>query len=444
MKLPGKSVKTDFDIKDFYAVKLGVLWGAFKQESPAFWWFCLYFFLEYIRPATLYPALDILPWTQLALLFALVSAFTDRDVKWVSNNGNVLFVLFYLLVILSSVFAFRPSLSWDEINIVVNWILVYFLFICIVNTEKRFFLFFLLFLLVNFKMSQHGFISFASRGFSYTKWGVMGAPGWFHDSGDFGIAMLIFSAAAVSFAVALREYWGRYKRLLFYYLPFTGLVTIIGTSSRGAQLGLVAMGLWFLLKSRQGIKALLGILVISAMLYFLLPDKMFEEYQTAGDDRTSQDRLEHWDFGIDVALEHPVLGIGYENWLSYCNFMNPNGLGYKRWCRLPHNTYISAAAEIGLIGLLLYILMALFMFRLNAQTRFNANKSGNNFIYNIAHGLDAGLFGYLVATIFFTVLFYPLFWIQLAMTVALHQVSKSGQVKKVPEQFNVHNSNSGD
>lgn len=424
MKLPAKSKKIDYTIKDFYAVKPGVLWKAFKVENPSFWWLCIYFFLEYIRPASIYPVIDILPWTQIALLFALVTAITDKDIKWVSSKGSILFVLFYITVIFSSVFAFQSHLSWEKIDIVINWVIVYFLFICIINTEKKFFLFFILFLIVNFKMSQHGFLSFASRGFTYTKWGVVGAPGWFHDSGDFGIAMLIFSALATSFVLALKDYWGKYKRLLFYFVAVTGFVTIIGTSSRGAQLGLVAMGVWVLLKSRLGIKALLSILIIGTLLYVLLPEQMFAEFSSAGDDGTSQDRLAHWGFGAEVALANPFFGIGYENWLSYCDFMNPYGLGYKDWCRLPHNTYISAAAEIGLIGLILYLLIVLSIFRINFRTRINAKLTDNNFIYYMAHGLDTGLFGYLVATIFFTTLFYPLFWVQLAMVVALNNISK--------------------
>lgn len=432
MKLPAKSVKINFDIQDFYAVKVGVLWSAFKQESPAFWWLCAYFFFEYIRPASIYPVLDILPWAQISLFFTLIYAIPDKNIKWVSSGANVLFILFYLTVFLSCIFAFQPAVSWEKIDILVNWIVVYFLFICIVNSEKKFFLFLILFLIINFKMSQHGFMSFASRGFAYTKWGVVGAPGWFHDSGDFGIAMLIFSGIVISFVVSLREYWGRYKKLFFYFMSFTGLITVIATSSRGAQLGLLAMGLWFLLKSRRGIKALFSILVVSSLLYTLLPEKMFEEFESAGDDETSRDRISHWNFGIDVALDKPILGVGYYNWLNYCDFMNPEGLGYKPWCRLPHNTYISAAAETGLTGLLFYILLALLMFRLNAKTRRCAISTNNIFIYNIAHGLDAGLFGYMIATIFFTTLFYPLFWVQLAMVVALNKISNQQEKEARP------------
>jgi hypothetical protein len=79
---------------------------------------------------------------------------------------------------------------------------------------------------------------------------------------------------------------------------------------------------------------------------------------------------------------------------------------------------------LGVIGFLLYVLMALFIFRLNARTRSIARQGDNKFIQYMAHGLDGGLVGFLVSTIFFSELFYPNFWVQLSMTVALHAVAK--------------------
>ena len=425
MRLPRKLAKNDVDIKDYYAIKIGSIWRGLKQEKAVFWWLCIYIFLEYVRPAASYPALNFLPWAMLALLFTLITATHEKSVKWVSSPVNTLFILFFIIVFLSSIFAFHPSLSWKEIVIPINWIIFYFLFISIINTEKRFFVFMLLFLLINYKMAQHGFVAFASRGFAYTKWGVVGPPGWFGNAGDFGIAMIMYSSVAISFALSLKRYWGRYKTWFFYFFAVAGLVAIVASSSRGAQLGMVAMGAWFLLKSRQGIKALAAILIVSALLYSILPDEMYAEFSSAGDDGTSQDRLAHWGFGIDVALSHPGLGIGYNNWLVYCDFMNPYGLGMKDNCRIPHNTYISAAAELGLAGFVVYVFLAISIFVINAKTRKIAKNKNNNFIYSISTALDAGLFGYLIASIFFSVLFYPFFWLQLAMTVALNKVSKT-------------------
>ncbi len=427
MKSRKKSKTVDIPLDDLYELNVRSFWHAFKQENWSFKWLCLYFVFEYVRPASLYPVLDILPWTQLALLLAVVSALQDRSVRWVSAASNVMMALFFVVVLLSSVFAFHPSSSWHKIDIPVNWLVVYFLIVTVINSRRRFFLFLLVFLLVNFKMSSHGFISFASRGFAYTKWGVVGPPGWFGDSGDFGIAMIVFTAIAIAFVLALRSRWGKYKKLLLYYLPFTGLMTIIGTSSRGAQLGMVAMGAWFLLKSRKGLKALALVAAVGLVLYSALPEEMLQEFESAGEDGTSTDRLAHWAFGMRVIADHPMLGIGYENWLVYCDYMNPDGLGYKDRCRLPHNTYISAGAELGIPGLLLYVLLAMYMFMVNALTRDAAKKNDDSLSYYLAHGFDAGMIGYLVASIFFTVLFYPVFWMQLGMVVALNKVVVSAK-----------------
>ena len=427
MKFSRKSDRqTAVDITDYYAVKPRAIWRGLKQESAAFWWLCIYLFLEYIRPQSLYPVLDILPWAQIALLMVCINAFSDKTIKWVRSKGNLLIILLFIIVLVSSVFAFRPSVSWVAINIPINWVILYFLIITVVNTEKRFFVFVLLFLLVNFKMSQYGFFSFVRRGFSYSGWGVAGSPGWWRDSGDFGIAMTVFFPLALAFALALKDYWGRYKRWFFYFLPITGMVAIVATSSRGAQLGMVAVGAWFLLKRRGGFKAMIGILIVGLTLYAILPEGMFEEFHRAGNDPTSLDRLAHWEFGMEVVRDKPILGVGYHNWLDYCNFMNPDGLGYgnRPVCRLPHNTYIQAAAELGIPGFCVYVWIALLMFRLNARTRVNANQSENTLVKYLAHGLDGGLVGYLVSTIFFSELFYPDFWVQFAMIVALHELSK--------------------
>ncbi len=432
MKFSTRSKQTEVDITDYYAIKPKAIWRGLKQENPAFWWLCIYLFLEYIRPASLYPVIDILPWTQIALLMVCITAFSDKTIKWVRSTGNFLIILFFVIVLISSVFAFQPISSWVAIVIPINWVILYFLIITVVNTEKRFFVFVLLFLLLNFKMSQFGFFTFVRRGFSYTGWGVSGSPGWWRDSGDFGIAMTVFFPLAIAFALALKDYWGRYKRWFFYFLPITGMVTIVATSSRGAQLGMVAIGVWFLLKSRKGLKAMIGIIIAGLAIYAILPEGMFEEYHRAGQDPTSIDRLAHWEFGMDVVRDKPILGVGYHNWLDYCNFMNPNGLGWgmRPVCRLPHNTYIETAAELGIPGLFVYVWIALFMFRLNACTRINAKKSQNTLVQYLAHGLDGGLVGYLVSTFFFSELFFPDFWVQFAMIVALHESSKkliSGQ-----------------
>jgi O-antigen ligase len=433
MKLPRKSKQqAAIDIAEYYAVKPGSIWRGLKLESAAFWWLCIYVFFEYVRPQAIYSAIDIIPWGQIAVIATFVTALLDSEVKWVRSPANTLVILFTVHLLVSSVFALSPSIAFEKIDIPLVWFTLYFLIITILNTEKRFFVFLLLFLLVNFKMSQFGFISYANRGFSYASWGLSGSPGWFQNAGDFGIQMVIFAPLATAFILALKDYWGRYKKWFFYLLPLTALVSVVGTASRGAQLGVLATGLWFLFKSRLGFRAFAGILITGLLLYAILPEKMIEEYTVAGEDETSETRLLLWSYGMDVVRDNPFLGVGHDNWTLYCSTHHSEltiKTGDYFWCIEAHNTYIEAASELGLIGLVLLLLNLLVIFILNGRTRANAKQAGNRFIWYMAHGLDGGLVGCMVSSIFFSILFYPMFWVQLAMTVALNELSKK-QLRK--------------
>lgn len=429
MKLPAKSAKqTKVELKDYYAVNPKAIWAGLKQESPAFLWLCVYFFFEYVRPQSIYSVIDILPWSQLSLLMAILTAFADKNVKWVSNAGNALFIFFLFVVLASAVMAFRPAVAFDKIEIIFGWVILYFLIITIVNTEQRFIVFVLLFFLANFKMSQFGARDFLTGG--YKKVGVSGAPGWFKDAGDLGIEMTIFVSLSTAFILALREYWGIYKKLFFYLLPFTGLVTIIATSSRGAQLGMAAAAGWTLIVSRK-IKVLFGAMILVAFVYALLPQEMVGEFEAAGEDSTSQTRLALWAWGGEVVADNPILGVGYHNWLGHCWFENPDGPEGAKRCLVAHNSYVTVAAETGLLGLTGYLLLILFILVLNVRTRVNAKKLENRFIFFITYGLDAGLISYSIATLFFTETWYPMLYVQLSMTVALNEISK----RQLKEKF---------
>jgi len=127
----------EVNIQDFYALDFGAMWHYFKSETLAFWMICVYLFLEYVRPQSIYPVLDFLPWTQIAVLGALVGCFLDKTVRWVSCSINATLILFFLVILASSIFAYRPDVSYSQLNKFYTWFVIYFLIINIVNTEKR-------------------------------------------------------------------------------------------------------------------------------------------------------------------------------------------------------------------------------------------------------------------------------------------------------------------
>ena len=94
MKLPKKLKIADVSIEDFYAVKLRSLWRGMKQEHFSFWALVAYFLFEYVRPQSIYPVIEIIPWGQLCFIAALFGAFSDRSVRWVSCIENKLLFSF--------------------------------------------------------------------------------------------------------------------------------------------------------------------------------------------------------------------------------------------------------------------------------------------------------------------------------------------------------------
>src|SRR5690606_6060971 len=140
-------------MEDLYALKPKAIWRQFWSEHWSFWMICGYLFVEYVRPQSIYPSIDFLPWGKLFVLFSLVGIFLDRDKRWVSDPANKWMLSFLLVMTVSSLLSYFPEWSWKHWMDLFNWIVIYFLIINIVRTKTRFFIFLLIFLVSSFKIS---------------------------------------------------------------------------------------------------------------------------------------------------------------------------------------------------------------------------------------------------------------------------------------------------
>jgi putative inorganic carbon (hco3(-)) transporter len=163
----------DESMDDVYRLNPRAIWERLRREPLHFWLFAAYVFFEYVRPHSIYPVIDVLPWGRILILGALFAVLLDsRSSK--SLAGPLTFPVLgcFAVVFLSFVFAFSPAQAMSGYDVLVNWILVYLLFLWVVNTRFRLFIVFLILLLASFKMAQHGFRSGLSRGFAFQRWGV--------------------------------------------------------------------------------------------------------------------------------------------------------------------------------------------------------------------------------------------------------------------------------
>lgn len=410
---------------DIYKLEFKDIMFTLRNESKMYIIVLLYLFLEYFRPQSLYPAIDILPYGKIIISIGLIGYALQKTKNNVRNSANIFIVMFFIVILMSSVFGLSLDSSISYWSDFIAWMLVYYLITNVVNTEKRYLLFILLFFLCSFKMAQFSIRGWIAGGRGYSTWGFGGGPGWFHNSGEFGIQMCIYFPLAFYFYMALKEFWPKWKRMAFALLPLTGFMGMITSSNRGTLVGGAAVFIWMFLKSRYRVKAICALLLVGVLAFQLVPEEQITRFQQAGEDKTSVSRLDNWKKGLALAEMSPVLGVGYKNWqIADRQFFDGNGL-------LSHNIFIECLSELGYAGLTVFVLMIFSTFASNSQTRKLALTSGlteNRFIYYMAHGLDAALIGYLVSGFFITVLFYPYFWINLSMTVALNNIAKSRSV----------------
>lgn len=400
-------------------------WQVFCRESLAFKFACIYLMFEYVRPQSIYTAIDFLPYGLLSLVGGFVVVLSSPVERSARVHGSKLLLLsvFFVHVLITIFFSRFPHAGVEQLSTLIGWILAYYLITKAVNTERRFVFFYVLFLLFSLKMSQHGFRSWLASGFAFNREGVTGAPGWFQNSGEVGIQMCIFLPMSLYFMLAGWNRWSTIQRAFVLLLPLTAIGTVVASSSRGAIIGSAAALLWMLSKSQYKVRGLVALSILAAVVLVALPSQFMSRFDTMGQDHTSQLRLEYWAFGWELMKQHPFLGVGYFNWYpTYAAHLLE--IGNLRSPEVCHNIFIQAGSELGFTGLALEFALVASTFVLNARTRKALNGSNSNqTLFLLSLGLDGGMIGYLISAQFVTVLYYPYQWIALALTVALHNTA---------------------
>lgn len=418
------------------ALRPRVIWRVFREEHFGFAFLSLYLLFLYLKPWEAHPWLNVIPLERLTILAVIVGFVLNRQYKIERSLLNWLLVLFFLQCVVSSALAYKPAYAFSMLDIIAEYVVIYFLITGIVNSERRLFLFVLVYFLANFKMSEFGFFSWLRRGLSFASWGISGA-GWYRNSGELGMEMAMYFDFILCFALILRKYWSKWTRRLIYFVAVTAIACVLASSSRGAVLAL-ALSLCFLVLLRdRKVKAFIGTAILFLVGYLLIPARFILRFNTAGHDLTSDTRLDYWAKAQLMMHQHPFFGVGYYNWIPYYrdHYFNPQ----LYWTvEVAHNTFWQLGAELGYIGLSLFIAMTALSFFMNLKSAKIAKRENCDFLYSLAVGMNVAGVSMVVASVFLTAYWLPSFWIHFALTVCLRNVtrrrSEATQPAEAPQQ----------
>lgn len=213
------------------------------------------------------------------------------------------------------------------------------------------------------------------------------------------------------------------------------MLTIAKTGSRGAFLGLVAVGGYVLLRFRTvRVSTRVTVVAVTTCLllfgattkYWSAMDTMLhptEDYNWAGNDDLG--RMSIWGRGIGYAEDRPLTGVGVgafniaEGTISPLARRQEYGEGLK-WSS-PHNSFVQALAEMGIIGFVIFLAILAVAFRsatrlARASLRRDARARRRG---ELAQAHAAALAGYVVSGFFLSQAYAPYLYFLIGMIVSL-------------------------
>jgi hypothetical protein len=161
--------------------------------------------------------------------------------------------------------------------------------------------------------------------------------GVFNDPNDLALTMVIM----VPFLL------GMITRVAAVATLATILLATYYTNSRGGVLGLAGTLIAYWYRSRGKVAALLVSAILLVALLAATPSRASE---LGSDDESAQGRIQAWAAGWSMLKSNPMLGVGYGRFVDYHE-------------RSAHNSFVHAAAELGLPGGMCLVGMFFFYFR---------------------------------------------------------------------------------
>jgi O-antigen ligase len=325
------------------------------------------------------------------------------------------FVAAYLLICFISIFSssnLRISAS-SFLGKVLQNVAFFFVIVDTLHTRKRIKIFLLVLLCSSFVLGVDGIYQyFTHKDFIRRRPDFM-IPriyATFPSPSDFGCYLVALIPFTVSlFFAPLRRKTVRFASIgLFALLSVCLLLTV----SRGAWFAFIAsmlfMGVW--LRLITVFFLLLGIAIIFLQPYFnpYIRERLNNFFIFA--DNSSTDRRFMWDAGGKMFLSRPWIGVGIGTFMfNFRKFVDPS-FAYIAYA---HNCYLQMAAEIGILGLGVFlILLGSFFWKGIDMLNHQVNKT---FEWYILLASLASLLGYCVQmsvdTMFYSLDLGVLFWL---------------------------------
>ncbi|MBE9520947.1 MAG: putative O-glycosylation ligase, exosortase A system-associated, partial [Proteobacteria bacterium] len=194
-------------------------------------------------------------------------------------------------------------------------------------------------------------------------------------------------------------------------------IAAIGTQSRGALVGMAAMGTFLWLKSRNRIFTLLSILVVVGALAVIMPQEWYDRMSTIEayeEDKSALSRINAWWMAFNIASTR-ITGGGFEAFVPWAirHYAPDPSMGADA-----HSIYFEIMAEHGFIGFTMFMLLALFTWSTGSRIRRLAkHRSETRWAADLASMVQVSMIGYAASGAFLGLAYFDLYYTLIAIMV---------------------------
>ena len=387
----------------------------------------------------------------IGLMFWGFNVLRKEEFKIVSNTLNIPVLSFIIICILSIIWSDSPFVSLKELPLFLAGPLLYFIVVNNVHDEKQINRIIGAVIIVGSLFGIYGILQYNGIDFPFWigNYGRGKVFGLFGNAGYFSEYLILSLPIAVSLFLVT-------KNKIVKLLLFIGVIamgsTIVLTFTRTPYLALgisfIFMGFFFFVSREKNFfkgnkKIFIAILVVVILItiLFTVPtslskkgtiiSKIKERASIAriGNEFSTGRRTTIWKYTSLMIKDHPWLGSGigtfkYNSLRYQAKFLDqgenrylyPYGIAEKA-----HNEYLQIGAELGIIGLLIFIwlIFAYFNYGLKALKR----SRGNIYRQGIIIGLMGSVIAFLVDCLFWFPLHHSftifIFWLYLGLFVVM-------------------------
>jgi probable O-glycosylation ligase (exosortase A-associated) len=396
---------------------------AIQKTSRIITLILIFILLDYLRPQAFIPVLGkIRPalLTQAVMLLLILNDLARLDFREIQTRVFVFLILFMAIHVPLAVNNFWAFETWLTM---IQYFILYFALVRHASNVQA------LFKIVNFWVwvvvvcAVIG-IYFGGR---VPESAIMG------DENDFALSLNLIIPFVYFFGA---EEENRRSKLVYFLAVGLLVAANIFSGSRGGFIGLASVLFFCWLKSRRKMAALLVVGALALLALLVAPEEYWDEIKSIGEENiqegTGAERWYSWERAMEMFLDHPIMGVGQNNYpWNVMRYEPPDRFREKSiGGRAAHSIYFTLLPELGLVGVVLFAILAAATWR--QLTRLRAKLSGEERDHPaarrmtaLANALQGSLVGYLVSGIFLSVLYYPHFWLLLGLSVAAVQIDLS-------------------